>query len=80
MTDGTMTLRTTHEHAATVAAAIAPDNTEEMETTERDGVIHTTIERSTTGGLRATATDYIANLQVADAVASHANQLQQTHQ
>lgn len=80
MIDRTMTLRTTHEHAETVAAAISPDNTEEMETTVQEGAIHTTIERPTTGGLRATATDYIANLQVADAVASHASQSQQTHQ
>lgn len=80
MTNRTMTLRTTHENAATVAGAISPDNTAEMETTVRDGVIHTTIERSTTGGLRATATDYIANLEVAEAVASHANHIQQTHQ
>lgn len=75
-----MTLRTTHERAEIVAAAITPDNTDEMETTVQEGVIRTTIERPTTGGLRATATDYIANLQVADAVASHANQSQQTHQ
>jgi len=62
---------------ALVAAAVAPDNTAEMQTGVEDGVVVTTIDRDDTGGLRATATDYIANLDVAtrvvQAVDHHAN-------
>lgn len=71
MTDVSATLQTTHDRPETVAAAVTPDNTAEMDTTVRDGVVVTEIERPTTGGLRATATDYIANIHVAATVADH---------
>jgi hypothetical protein len=80
MTQPSMTLETSHETPGTVAAAVSPDNTDEMTTTVRDDVVRTTIDRATVSGLRATATDYIANVQVADAVAAHAETHHDTHQ
>lgn len=79
-----VTIRTTHDRPDLVAAALEPDNTDEMTTRvvdrpddgtdsadgetggkARPGTVETTIERSTTGGLRTTADDYVTNLQVA---------------
>lgn len=57
--------RTTHEHAAIVAAAVRPDNTPEIETRVDGSTVVTTVERETTSGLRATADDYVTNLAVA---------------
>lgn len=68
----TATLRTHHESPGTVARALRPDNTAEMTTTVTDGHVETTIVRDGTGGLRATATDYLANLRVAATVRAHA--------
>jgi len=51
--------------AETVAAALAPDDTDEIATAVRGATIETTIERETTGGLRTTVDDYVTNLQVA---------------
>jgi hypothetical protein len=79
MTDRSVTIRTRHDRPATVAAAVVPDNTAEMSTRVEDGRVYTTIERPTTSGLRATATDYIANVQVASDVAAHADRTTQTH-
>jgi tRNA threonylcarbamoyladenosine modification (KEOPS) complex Pcc1 subunit len=68
------TIRTVHDRPAVVAAAIAPDNTEEMSTrleTDAEGdaaAVVTTIERETTGGLRTTVDDYVANLTVAQRI------------
>ena len=69
------TIRTEHEHPELVAAALVPDNTDEMDTrVERCGdedagasehAVVTTIERETTGGLRTTVDDYVTNLTVA---------------
>lgn len=59
------TVRTELPAAATVAAALRPDNTPEMTTRVDDGVVETTIERETTGGLRSTVDDYVVNLSVA---------------
>ncbi|MCU4741824.1 KEOPS complex subunit Pcc1 [Natronoglomus mannanivorans] len=68
------TIRTTHDDPELVAAAIAPDNTAEMETTvDGDGVC-TRIERETTGGLHATVDDYVVNVDVATTVAQHADE------
>lgn len=75
----TATIETKLEHAALVARAVTPDNTPEMTTDYDDGVVETTIERDTTGGLRATATDYIANLDVAGDVVQVIDR-QTTHQ
>jgi len=58
-------IRTDLADAETVAAAIRPDNTDQMQTRVEDGVVVTTIERETTGGLRSTVDDYVVNLDVA---------------
>lgn len=63
------TIRTDHEYADIVAAAIAPDNTPEVTTTVEDGTVVTTIERESIGGLRATMTDYLRGISVADETA-----------
>lgn len=60
------TVRTRHDDPETVAAAVRPDNTAEMTTAVRDGVVATTVERETTAGLRSTVDDYVVNLRVAD--------------
>lgn len=60
------TIRTTHDHPEIVAAAVTPDNTPEVRTRIEDGVVVTTIERTTTGGLRSTLDDYAVNLDVAE--------------
>ncbi|MFC6732316.1 KEOPS complex subunit Pcc1 [Haladaptatus sp. DYSN1] len=59
------TIRTTHEHAAEIAAALEPDNTPEMRMTVTDDEIEMIIERETTGGLQSTVDDYVVNLTVA---------------
>lgn len=53
------------ERATVIADALCPDNTAEMKTTVTDATIETVIERTTTGGLRTTADDYVTNLTVA---------------
>ena len=58
-------VRTELADAELVAAALRPDNTEQMQTRTVDGAIVTTIERETTGGLRSTVDDYVVNLDVA---------------
>lgn len=63
------TVRTEHDHPEVVAAAIVPDNTTEMATDVEDGVVVTHIERETIGGLRATITDYLRGISVADETA-----------
>ncbi|WP_254767560.1 KEOPS complex subunit Pcc1 [Salinilacihabitans rarus] len=68
------TIRTSHDDPARIAAAIAPDNTDEMETRVEDGAVVTRIERRTTGGLHSTVDDYVVNLDVATDVAQHANE------
>jgi hypothetical protein len=71
------TIRTTHDDPALLARAIAPDNTDEMETTvgdESDGRVVTRIERESTSGLHATVDDYVSNLDVAIDVARNAQQ------
>ncbi|WP_299264765.1 KEOPS complex subunit Pcc1 [Halorientalis sp.] len=62
-------IETTHgdrERAAMVAAAVAPDNTDEMATTVDGETVRTVIERESTGGLHATVDDYVVNCTVAD--------------
>jgi hypothetical protein len=63
------TITTTHgdaEAAARVAAALAPDNTTEMETTVDGEAVVTTVTREATDGLRSTVDDYVVNCRVAD--------------
>ena len=62
------TLRSELADAETVARAIRPDNTAQMETHVEDGVLVTTIERDTTGGLRSTIDDYVVNVLVAQRI------------
>ncbi len=59
------TIRTRHAAAETIASALAPDNTAEMETTVEDSEVRTRIARDSTAGLRSTADDYVVNLAVA---------------
>jgi hypothetical protein len=61
-------LTTTHDDAETatsLAAAVAPDNTAEMDTRTEGRQVVTTIERETTGGLQSTVDDYVVGLTVA---------------
>ena len=71
--DGTKRARveTTHADAATVAAAVVPDNTDSMTTRVDGDTIVTEIERETTGGLQSTVDDYVVNLTVAETVATN---------
>ncbi|WP_224447157.1 KEOPS complex subunit Pcc1 [Haloprofundus salilacus] len=68
MSSRTARVETTHEEAALVAAALAPDDTDSMTTTVDSNRIVTDIERETTGGLQATVDDYVVNLTVAETV------------
>ncbi len=60
------TIRTEHDRPDVVAAALEPDNTDEMSTRVDGDAVVTTIERETTGGLRTTVDDYVTNVAVAD--------------
>ncbi|MCL9814344.1 KEOPS complex subunit Pcc1 [Natranaeroarchaeum aerophilus] len=74
-------IRTTSEYAETIARAIRPDNTDEMETRvenaadvdDTDRVV-TIIERETTGGLQTNVDDYVVNVDVATQIVQHADQ------
>ncbi|WP_439026082.1 KEOPS complex subunit Pcc1 [Haloarchaeobius sp. DT45] len=72
------TIRTEHDRPELVAAAVRPDNTDEMQTRVEDGTVVTHIERETTGGLHSTVDDYVVNVDVASRVVQHAEQ-QTTH-
>lgn len=66
-------IETTHadpETATRIAAAVRPDNTDEMTTSVDGATVVTTIDRTTTGGLQSTADDYVVNLQVAAQLAN----------
>jgi hypothetical protein len=61
-------VRTDHGDAATarrVAAAVRPDNTDEIDTRVEGATITTTVRRGTTGGLHSTIDDYVVNIGVA---------------
>jgi hypothetical protein len=62
------TITTTHgdDEAERVAAALAPDNTAEMETRVEGEAVVTTVTREGTTGLRSTVDDYVVNCRVAD--------------
>lgn len=61
-------LRTESSHPELVAAALVPDNTEEMETRVDGDVVETLVSRETSGGLRSTVDDYVVNLSVAERI------------
>ena len=68
MTGTDAEIRTTHGTPAVaerIAAALRPDNTDEMDTRVEDDAVVTTIDRESIGGLRATVDDYVVNLRVA---------------
>ena len=60
-----LVVRTAHDDPETIAAAVRPDNTDEMVTDTDGQEIETTITRETTSGLHSTADDYVVNLHVA---------------
>jgi CheY-specific phosphatase CheX len=67
----TALVETTHADAAaaaTIAAAISPDNTDDIRTTAEGAAVVTRISRSTTGGFLASVDDYLVNLDVATGV------------
>jgi hypothetical protein len=66
------TVRTEHADAATVAAALAPDETDSMRTRVDGDVVACAVERPTTGGLQSTLDDHLVNLRVADRVIDRA--------
>lgn len=68
----TATVRTTHADAATVAAALGPDETDSMRTRVDGDVVACTVSRPTTGGLQSTLDDHLVNLRVADRVIERA--------
>ncbi|QAU12716.1 hypothetical protein EKH57_08265 [Halorubrum sp. BOL3-1] len=64
--DRVATVRTEHADAATVAAALGPDETDSMRTRVDGDVVACTVSRPTTSGLQATVDDHLVNLRVAD--------------
>ena len=67
-------VETTHDDAATVAAALRPDNAPSMSTDVTDDVVRTAVERGTSGSLGSTVDDYVVNLTVAETVARTARE------
>lgn len=63
-------LETEHDDPGAVAAAVSPDNTEEMQTSVEEGKVVTRIEREDVESAGATADDYMRNLIVADELIS----------
>ena len=70
--DRTATVRTEHAAAATVAAALGPDETDSMRTRVDGDAVACTVARPTTGGLQSTLDDHLVNLRVADRVIERA--------
>ncbi|MFB6194903.1 MAG: KEOPS complex subunit Pcc1 [Haloplanus sp.] len=73
-------VETTHDDAATVAAALRPDNTPSMATTVDGDVVSTTVERETASGLQSTVDDYVVNLTVAETVTRTAREHRHNHE
>ncbi|MFC7136792.1 KEOPS complex subunit Pcc1 [Halobaculum litoreum] len=74
-------METAHADAETarrVAAALAPDNTDDIATTSEGATVRTRVTRGTTGGLLASVDDYLVNLGVADDVAAAGRETQGT--
>ena len=72
------TIETTHgspDSAARVAAAVRPDNTDQMTTRVDGDAVVTTIERDSTSGLQSTVDDYVVNLRVAAQLSDQPTQL-----
>lgn len=62
----TIRLETEHDDPRSVARAVAPDNTDEMETTVEEERVVMVVERGDIDSAGATADDYTRNLIVAD--------------
>jgi len=60
------TIRTVHEKAGCVAAALAPDNLKNMETRADSDQVVTTITGTQLRSVIASVDDYLMNLAVAD--------------
>lgn len=58
----TVRIETPHPRAVALAAAVRPDNTDDVHTRAVDGAVVTEISRETTGSLATTADDYVRNL------------------
>jgi tRNA threonylcarbamoyladenosine modification (KEOPS) complex Pcc1 subunit len=76
MTENARTARIRTDHAAprVVAAALAADNTDEIDTETDEGCVVTTVERERASGLRSTVDDYLVNVDVADRTVSKVTQ------
>jgi hypothetical protein len=70
------TIRTPVPDPETVAAAIRPDNTDEMTTRVEADAVVTAIERETASGLLTTVDDYVVNLTVATELTERTTDLQ----
>ena len=68
-------LRIAHGRAATIAAALSPDDTADLHTTVEDGHLVARLERPTAGSLQATIDDYLVNLDVAVATIAAADRV-----
>ena len=73
-------IRTEHDAAAVIAAAVRPDNTESIRTRVEGDTVVTRVARETTGGLQATVDDYVVNLTVAETVARTARSIQHNNE
>jgi hypothetical protein len=60
----TVRIETPHPRPAALAAALRPDNTDDVRSWVDDGVLVTEIARDSTGSLAQTADDYVRNLRV----------------
>jgi tRNA threonylcarbamoyladenosine modification (KEOPS) complex Pcc1 subunit len=62
----TVEIETEHDDAEAVARAVAPDNTDEMDTRIEGERVVTRIEREDVGSAGSTGDDYLRSLIVAD--------------
>ncbi|ERG88070.1 MAG: hypothetical protein J07HX5_00212 [halophilic archaeon J07HX5] len=60
----TVCIRTPHSRPAALAAALRPDNTNDVRSRVEDGAVVTEIARDSTGSLAQTTDDYVRNLRV----------------
>jgi hypothetical protein len=60
----TVRIETPHPRPDALAAALRPDNTDDVRSWVDDGVLMTEIARDSTGSLAQTADDYVRNLRV----------------
>lgn len=68
------TIESDVDSPAVVAAALAPDNTDDVDTQCVDQAVVTTIERDRPASLEATVDDYVRSLDVAVEIVQRAHQ------